>query len=166
MTLPDVVHIADVPGEIVPIPACAASFWATLRALARSSVAMLVACLLALGAVSTPAAADEAEASGRPGTVKVLLSSRSDACYDPGDTLAIKRLTRLEQQRVNDSGGIAGRKLQVEFLDDQRDNERAVGNVHSSLSDPDTIAVIGLSNAERAKAAFASLDHEIAATQI
>ena len=92
--------------------------------------------------------------------------------------LAIRRLLRprrhprdqaaraLEQQRVNESGGIAGRKLQVEFLDDQRDNERAVGNVHSALSDPDTIAVIGLSNAERAKAAFASLDREIAATQI
>ena len=166
MALLDVVHITDVPGEIVPILVCAASFWAALRAFARSSVAMLVACLLALAAVSTPAAADEAEASGRPVTVKVLLSSRSDACYDPGDTLAIKRLTRIEQQRVNESGGIAGRKLQVEFLDDQRDNERAVGNVHSALSDPDTIAVIGLSNAERAKAAFASLDREIAATQI
>jgi len=85
---------------------------------------MFAACLLALAAVSTPAAADEAEASGRPVTVKVLLSSRSDACYDPGDTLAIKRLTRIEQQRVNESGGIAGRKLQVEFLDDQRDNEQ------------------------------------------
>ena len=116
MALLDVVHITDVPGEIVPILVCAASFWAALRAFARSNVAMLVACLLALAAVSTPAAADEAEASGRPVTVKVLLSSRSDACYDPGDTLAIKRLTRLEQQRVNESGGIAGHKLQVQFL--------------------------------------------------
>jgi hypothetical protein len=99
---------------------------------------------LASGALPTRAAADEAEASGRPVTVKVLLSSRSDACYDPGDIPAIKKLARLEQRRINESGGVAGRKLHVEFLDDQRDNQRAVGNVHAALSDPDTLAVIGL----------------------
>jgi Periplasmic binding protein len=127
---------------------------------------MLVSCLLALGVAPTRVAADEVEASGRPVTVKVLLSSRSEACYDPGDVGAIKRLARIEQQRVNESGGIAGRKLHVDFLDDQRDDQRAVGNVHSAFSDPDTIAVIGLSNPKHAKAAFDSLAREINDTKI
>ncbi len=127
---------------------------------------MLLLCLLTLGYALTRAAADEVAASGRPVTIKVLLSSRTDACYDPGNVGAIKRLARLEQERVNESGGIAGRKLNVEFLDDQRDNQRAVGNVHSAFSDPDTIAVLGLSNPQRAKAAFDSLGREINDTKI
>lgn len=135
-----------------------------LRAAARASLVLVG--LISLGIASTRVAADEVEASGRPVTIKVLLSSRSDACYDPGEVGAIKRLARIEQQRVNESGGIAGRKLNVEFLDDQRDSRRAVGNVHSAFSDPDTIAVLGLSNPERAKAAFASLDREITDTKI
>src|ERR1700674_2282010 len=137
-----------------------------LGAAARPGLAMLVTSLVALGALPTRTAAAEAEASGRPVTVKVLLSSRSDACYDPGDVPAIKRLARLEQQRINESGGVAGRKLRVEFLDDQRDNQRAVGNVHAALSDPDTLAVIGLSNPERAKGAFESLAREINESKI
>ena len=84
----------------------------------------------------------------------------------PATSRAIKRLARIEQQRINESGGIAGRKLHVEFLDDQRDDQRAVGNVHSAFSDPDTIAVIGLSNPKRAKAAFDSLAREINDTRI
>ncbi len=119
-----------------------------LRTALRAGLALLAISVLAGGVLPTRAAADEAEASGRPVTVKVLLSSRSDACYDPGDIPAIKKLARLEQQRINESGGVAGRKLHLEFLDDQRDNQRAVGNVHAALSDPDTLAVIGLSNPE------------------
>ena len=54
----------------------------------------------------------------------------------------------------------------MDFLDDQRDDQRAVGNVHSAFSDPDTIAVIGLSNPKHAKAAFDSLAREINDTKI
>jgi hypothetical protein len=150
----------------VPGTVCAPSLRAVLRAVARAGLAVLAMSALASGALPTRAAADEAAASGRPVTVKMLLSSRSDACYDPGDIPAIKKLARLEQQRINESGGVAGRKLHVEFLDDQRDNQRAVGNVHAALSDPDTLAVIGLSNPERAKGAFESLAHEINESKI
>jgi len=150
-------HLRGVVTELVSTP----SSWAKLRTTARASLAALVACIAALGPAPTPTRADEAEAAGRPVTVKVLLSSRTDACYDPGDLRAIKRFVRIEQRRVNESGGIAGRKLNVDFLDDKRNNDRAVGNVHAAFSDPDTIAVVGLSNAERAKAAFDSLGREI-----
>ena len=161
MVLLVVAAAAEYLRGIVPGSVCAPNSRATLRAAARTSLSMLVPCLLVLGPASTRVKADEVEAAGRPVTIKVLLSSRTDACYDPGDVGAIRRLARIEQQRINESGGIAGRKLRVDFLDDQRDNQRAVGNVHSAFSDPDTLAVIGLSNPERAEAAFDSLAREI-----
>ena len=152
-------------GEIVPAPVRVPSFRAKLRTAACAGLCVL-ATVLAPAGLPTRAGADEVEASGRPVTVKVLLSSRSDACYEPGDLPAIKKLARIEQQRINESGGVAGRKLRVEFLDDLRDNQRAVGNLQAALSDPDTLAVIGLSNPERAKGAFESLAREISETKI
>ncbi len=123
-------------------------------------------CLLALGSASG-AAADEAEAAQRsPVAIKIFLSSRTDVCYDSGDVAAIKRLAKLEQETINDQGGIGGRRLDLQFLDDVRDVTRTVANVRSAISDPETIAMIGLGNAERAKKVFEELGPEIKASGI
>ena len=63
-------------------------------------------------------------------------------------------LRREAQQRINAEGGIAGRKLRLQFFDNQRDQQKTIANLRTAISDPQTVAMIGLSNATRAKAAF------------
>ena len=113
-----------------------------------------------------PAAAAEAEAAQPPVTVQVLVSSGTDACFDPGNVAAIKRLVKLERNRINAQGGISGRRLRIEFLDDERDAKQAVANVRTAFGDPDTLAVIGLGNFDRAKEVFTALGAEIRASGI
>lgn len=124
----------------------------------RGSIAMLASILtLAIGAsaANTVEAADEAEAAQRPPlSVPIFLTSRNDSCYDTGRFAAIKRLALLEQRRINRQGGVAGRKLRLTFFDDLRDPKKAARNLASALSDPQTVAMIGMSNSERAKAAL------------
>jgi hypothetical protein len=104
---------------------------------------------------SPPASAGEAKAATRPPlTIRILISARNDACYDRGDIAAIKKLTRQERRRINAQGGIAGSRLDLEFLDDERDDARAIENVRGAISDPRTLAIIGMSNSNRATAVF------------
>jgi ABC-type branched-subunit amino acid transport system substrate-binding protein len=126
--------------------------------LLRRAAAILVAVFTVVVSASTPAsveAADDAEAAQRPPlSVPVFVSSRDDLCYDNGQVAAIKRLAKQEERRINRNGGVAGRRLQLMFFDDQRDEKKTTANVASALSDPQTLAMIGLSNATRAKAVF------------
>jgi hypothetical protein len=112
---------------------------------------------IAIGASApvTVEAADEAEAAQRPPlNLPIFMTSRSDSCYDNGQAAAIKRLATQEQRRINREGGVAGRRLHLTFLDDRRDPQKAVANMASALSDPQTVAMIGISNSTRAKAVF------------
>ena len=128
------------------------------------------AALLAMGLVvyacTGPAGVDEAEASQPPVTIKVLINSKSDACFDLGNLDATRKLAHQEQLRINEQGGIAGRRLKLEFLDDKRDPQQTVANVRSAVEDPRTIALVGLSNADRAKAAFDAVGGDIKNSQI
>ncbi len=130
------------------------------------------ACTLALFAVTigAPAAAQavgEAEAANKPHvTINVFISTRNDECYDRGDVGAIKRFTKLEQQRINQQGGIAGHPLDLNFLDDFRDVNRAVVNMREALSEPTAVAMVGLSSSDRAKAVFEATGAEIRDKQI
>ena len=123
----------------------------------RYAGAFIGAIAALLGCVSAPSVvtADEADAAQRPPlNLAVFLSSRNDECYDSGAPTAIKRLAREAQQRINAEGGIAGRKLRLQFFDNQRDQQKTIANLRTAISDPQTVAMIGLSNATRAKAAF------------
>lgn len=127
--------------------------------LALSIVGLAGLCIVTAGAAH---AVDQAEAAqGPPFNIQVLVSSRTDVCYDPGDVAAIKRLTLMEQERINRRGGISGRPIKLRFLDDTRDEQKAIDNVRSALSDTQTIATIGLSNATRGKAVFDALGSDI-----
>lgn len=128
------------------------------RVLLRRAAAFLMAVVTVAAGASTPVsveAADDAEAAQRPPlAVPVFVTSRDDLCYDNGQVAAIKRLAKQEQRRINRNGGVAGRRLQLMFLDDQRDEKTTAANMALALSDPQTLAMIGMSNSTRAKAAF------------
>jgi ABC-type branched-subunit amino acid transport system substrate-binding protein len=134
-----------------------------LIAIVRQAAALVAtaACLIALGLGSAPAGAAEAEAAQPPLKIKLLLSSRSDQCYDRGDIPAIKTLAAQERDRINAQGGIAGRRLELEFLDDQRDDERAITQVREAVAEPNTLALVGLGYSSRAKAVFDAAGAEI-----
>ncbi|HVX36650.1 MAG TPA: ABC transporter substrate-binding protein [Hyphomicrobium sp.] len=125
--------------------------------LRRVAAILMAVVAVAVGASTPPSveAADDAEAAQRPPlSVPVFLSSRDDLCYDNGQVAAIKRLAKQAQRRINRNGGVAGRRLQLMFLDDQRDQKTTAANMALALSDPQTLAMIGMSNSTRAKAAF------------
>jgi len=119
-----------------------------------------VLCALAIGA--GPAAAEVAEAAqNSPLTIKVLISSRNNRCYGRGYVPAIRKLATLEQERINAQGGIAGRRLRVDFLDDEWDEKKTIANIRSAIADPEALAMIGLSSSRRAKAVFETAGQEI-----
>lgn len=134
--------------------------------LARVLSIIGAACICALTGMTAPARAEAQAAQKPPVSIAIFYSSRVDVCFDPGDIPAIKRLATLEQERINRQGGIAGRRLDLRFLDDQRDPQKAISNMRSVLSDPHTLAMIGMSNSTRAKATFDALGRDIAASGI
>ena len=110
---------------------------------------------------SAPALAAQAQAAGPPLSIAVLVSSRTDQCFDNGNIAAIKRLATLEADRINSAGELGGRTLKLEFLDDQRDAKKTIANMRGALASPSTIAVLGLANSTFAKALFDTAGKEI-----
>ena len=107
-------------------------------------------------------AQDAAQAAARPPlSIPIFISSRNDVCHDPGDVAAIKALATTESQRINRQGGIAGRQIQLRFLDDERDQAKSTSALRGALADPQTIAMIGMSNSNRAKTSFESNAKEL-----
>ncbi|MBN9353315.1 MAG: ABC transporter substrate-binding protein, partial [Hyphomicrobium denitrificans] len=138
--------------------------------LLRRATAILIAIFTVIVSASMPVSVDsvdDVEAAQRPPlSVPIFISSRDDLCYDNGQVAAIRRLAVQEQRRINRHGGVAGRRLQLTFLDDQRDEKKAAANMGLALSDPQTLAMIGMSNATRAKAAFDASGKDIKKTGI
>ena len=106
-------------------------------------------CLLsAPKASATPA---EAFSLGKPPLkIAVLTGPRNDFCYSDHID-AIEKLVKSERDRINKAGGIAGRKIEIQFRDDGGDPKRTVANVSAAIADPQTIALIGLQSSDRAK---------------
>jgi len=145
-------------------------FGALLRALRKSGrrrAALIAASLLATGfaiagLTTSSQAVEKAEAAqGPPLNIAVFVSTGSDACYESGNVAAIERLTKREQERINAHGGVVRRPVQVRILDDARDPQKLIANMRSALADPQLLAMVGLSNSTRAKAAFDALGGEI-----
>ncbi len=131
-------------------------------------VAGLLAMVVCLSMSALHAAAQEpAKAAQRPALViPIFLSSRTDLCYDRGYEAAITKLATLEQDRINAQGGVAGRLIQLRFLDDKRNASAEIANVRTALANSGTIATIGLSNSNRAKSTFEALGKEIGSSGI
>ncbi len=107
------------------------------------------------------AAPDEGSANATPFNIAVFINSRSTQCFDSGNAAAITRLAKEARDQVNEAGGIAGRRLNLQFLDDKGDAKQSIVNVKAALSDPQTIAMIGLTNPDRAKEVFDTAGTEI-----
>src|SRR5262249_7310820 len=78
----------------------------------------------------------------------------------------IEQLTKAEQRRINASGGVLRRSLDLQFLDDKQDDARAVANMKQALANPNTIAMIGLTQAARAKVVFDAVGSDIGASGV
>jgi hypothetical protein len=103
-----------------------------------------------------------AEAASRaPVHISIFTSGRNDVCFDPGDVAAITKLARQEQDRINRQGGINGRAVRLQFFDDARSDQTSIANLRAALSDPLTIAMVGMSNSNRSKTTFDALDREL-----
>ncbi|MDZ4841167.1 MAG: ABC transporter substrate-binding protein [Hyphomicrobium aestuarii] len=131
---------------------------------------MVIGC--AAGGMIMPATAtaqpvETAEAAARPPvSIGVLVSSRTDVCFDTGQVGAITKFVKLEQNRINQRGGIGGRKLEIDILDDASKPERTVANVRKALINPSALAVVGLTNSNRAKSTFDELGSTIQASGV
>ena len=130
---------------------------------ARLVVVTLLFMMLFFAVRSEPARAVEeaAAAQGPPFKIHVFVSSRSDVCYNTGDVAAIKHLAKIEKDRINLRGGVSGRPIELNFLDDARDPQKAIDNVRAALAEPQTLALIGLTSATRGKAVFEALGSDI-----
>jgi hypothetical protein len=158
------VRAADRPkGSRIPFARCQNS--------ARSSLPLAIVVLCAV-CFTMLSAGSRAEAQADFGTatqspsIAIFLSSRKDQCYDSGITEAIERLTKAEQKRINASGGVLRRSIDLQFLDDAQDDGRAVANMKRALANPNTIAMIGLSQTARAKAVFDAVGSDIGASGV
>ncbi len=100
-----------------------------------------------------------------PFKITLLVGPRSDFCYSDHID-AIEKLARSVRDRVNKSGGIAGRPIEVQIRDDEGDARRTVTNVSDALADPNTIALLGLASSERAGQVFKQLGPRLAESGI
>ena len=126
---------------------------------------LLAVVLLMLGSPATAAPAKaQAPLQNPPAKIAVLISSRTDQCFKTGDVGAIRYMAHEAQARVNAGFGIAGRRLALEFLDDQGDAKQSIANVRAAIADKQTVAMIGLGNANRAKEVFDKAGEEITAS--
>jgi ABC-type branched-subunit amino acid transport system substrate-binding protein len=96
-----------------------------------------------------------------PVKIAILVGSRSDQCFDSGGEAAIRHMAREARDRINETTGVAGRRLELEFLDDQADAKKSVANVRAAIAGKDTVAMIGLGNSQRAKEVFDTAGKEI-----
>lgn len=138
-----------------------------LRRLATLVLSTFAASLMFLATAEPAGSVEEAvAASGPPFNIPVFVSSRTDACYDPGDVAAIKSMAADQQDLINRRGGVSGRPVQVIVHDDVRDQKKLIDNMRAALADPRTLAMVGLSGSTRAKPAFAALGNDIKASGI
>ena len=99
-----------------------------------------------------------------PLKIALLTTSTSDACFNSGVAAAIKQLSMLERDRVNATTGIAGHRLELVFFDDLGDAQNTVANVRSAMADRQMVAMVGLTNSNRAKAVFDGAGQEVLAS--
>jgi hypothetical protein len=135
----------------------------TLKGMLQQIAAVVPVLISWLAWSSGPALAiDAAEAATKsPLTVNVFVSTRKDTCYDRGDVAAITRFATAARDRINAQGGIAGHKLDLRILDDYRDQNRALANMREALTNPDSVAMVGMSSSDRSKAVFDAVGKEI-----
>jgi hypothetical protein len=108
-----------------------------LRRPARQFATILASLWFALGfgAAAFSARAQDALAQSTPVKIALHVTSRDTRCFDSGYVPATKYLAALQRDRINAAGGIAGRRLELEFFDDDGDAKKAAANVKLAVAD-------------------------------
>jgi len=129
-----------------------------------NGVLQAIATLLAATIVTQSATAvEDAAAAAPPFNIHVLVSDATAGCFNE---LAIKRMTLAEQDRINIDGGVAGRRIQVVLHDNPATQEALIEDLARVLADPHALGIVGLSDPDRAKFAFAAHLAKLEATAI
>ena len=132
----------------------------TLKHCASLLLDGLLITLLVLALFARPWASIASAEALRPLRITILAGPRNDFCYlDHLD--AIEKLARIERDRINKAGGIAGRPIEINIRNDEGDAKKTVAIVDEALSDPQSIALIGLESSDRAKEVFKQLGPRI-----
>ncbi len=133
-----------------------------VRALGLCALVQWAALALCCAAYAAEPTVPETPAAASPSVkVAVFVSSDGNRCFAPGLVAAIRYYTGQLAKRINDSGGIGGRKLSLQVFDDFEDASASIDNVKGALDDPATIAMIGIPSSTRGEAIFTALGPEI-----
>jgi ABC-type branched-subunit amino acid transport system substrate-binding protein len=134
----------------------------------RAALAAMLLGLLLAPCLASPASAATAKAQAilqnPPVKIAVLVTTNNNNCFVSGMVPAIKHMARIMQTRINETTGVAGRRLVLEFLDDEADGKKTVAQIKTAIADKQTVAMIGLSNANRAKETFDTIGADITAS--
>lgn len=123
-----------------------------MAALALTCLALLLA--MAGQTRQAIAAAEAVAASGPPLRIALFVNTSPILCYNSGNVEAARTLATLAVDRINQLGGVRGRKIEIEIYDNENNNDKAIANVRLALSSKDLLALIGLSDEQRAKEVF------------
>lgn len=99
--------------------------------------ALMIACIAVLGWVT---GCGSTEASGEPHRIGVILSLQG---VNAGIGEAERSALTLEAKRINASGGIDGRPIELLFEDDASDATRAIEAASRLIEERNVVAVIG-----------------------
>lgn len=125
----------------------------------RVIAAYLFACLSVVSALSTAHADDTLR-------IAVHVSSDGNRCYAPGLVTAIRHFTERYASEVNSKGGVAGRAIELDYFDDFEDAGKTVANVREAVTNPNTVAMLGLPSSTRGRAVFDDLGAELKSKSI
>lgn len=113
-------------------------------------------------------AAEAAEAQAASGTygISVMISSPEDGCYATGANTAVQHFVKRKVEEINQSGALNGRRLSVDFYDDNQDVQQSIVNMRRALADKSTIGIVGMPGWRRAKDVFDKMGGEIGTSGI
>lgn len=136
---------------------------ALTRSSAMGALMLMLAGLVFLDGVSSRVRGQEEAqaATGPPIYVAVLLSSNRTVCHERGYVKSIRKLADRQAAKINARGGVRGRRLELLFLDDERDPDRTIENVGSALAERELLAIIGLTSSDHAEKLFERLGDTI-----
>jgi branched-chain amino acid transport system substrate-binding protein len=108
----------------------------------KSKIKVLLAALLVTTMVGATGCAKKEEASGGANTIKIAVAgpmTGDSAQYGE----AFKRATELMAKKVNASGGVNGKNIELKVLDDKNDAKEAANVAQKLVEDKDVMAVVG-----------------------
>jgi branched-chain amino acid transport system substrate-binding protein len=91
---------------------------------------------------SSTNASSESKGDSEKGTIKIGMTSAITGPYSEYGE-GNKRGVELAIEQWNKNGGINGKKIEIEILDDQLVPDKAATNVQQLIADPEVVALIG-----------------------